>query len=193
MTEYYQIDLARMRRIVQLNCQLMSDVPYAQRMRVVPELTSDHDDCESNISDRCGRSYDQSFQADQESLFLDYIYSNSYSRIPRRYLTSFAVKGDFFHSFFGSEENDLDQESRVETLRDDIAMVKGGDRGGDDVMGDRDRIASNERINAGIVNPDDEDIQMAGHHLLTSGNLPDTKEEKTRENTRKRRRTQSTG
>jgi len=192
MTEYYQIDLARMRRIVQLNCQLMSDVSYAQRMRVVPELTSDHDDCESNISDRCDRSYDQYFQADQKSLFLAYIYSNSYSRILRRYLTSFAVNEDFFHSFFGSEENDLDQKSRVKTLRNDIAKVKDEDRGGDDVMGDRDRIASNERINAGIVNPDDEDIQMASHHLLTSGNLPDTKEEKTRENTRKSRRTQST-
>lgn len=177
MTKYYQIGLARMRRIVQLNCH---------------ELTSDHDDCESNIFDRCDKSYNQSFQADQKSLFLDYIYSNSYSRISRRYLTSFAVKEDFFHSFFDSEENDLDQESRVKTLWNDIVMIKNEDRGEDDVMSDRDCIASNERINAGIVNSDDEDIQMTSHHLLTSGNLPNTKEEKTRENTRKRRRTQST-
>jgi len=175
--KYYQIDSTRMRRIVQLNCQLMSDVPYAEKMRVVPELTSEHDSCGSNISDRCGRPYDQSFQADQESLFLNYVYSNSYSRIPQRYLTSFAVKRDFFHSFFGSEENDLDREPRVESLRDDIAKDEDGDKDGDDVMGDRDRITSNERIDAGTVNPDDEDIQIAGHDLLTSVNLPDTKEE----------------
>ncbi len=174
---YYEINSAHMRRIVQLNCHLMSDVPYAERMRVVPELTSDHDGCGSDISDRCGRPYDQSFQADQESLFLDYIYSTSYTRVSKRYLTSFAVKRDFFHSFFGSEEDDLDQEPRMETLRDDIAKDEGGDEDEDDMMDDRDRITSNERINAGKVNPDAEDIQMAGHHLSTSGDLPDTKEE----------------
>jgi len=146
---YYEINSAHMRRIVQLNCHLMSDVPHAERMRVVPELTSDHDGCGSDISDRCGRPYDQSFQADQESLFLDYIYSAAYTRVPKRYLTSFAVKRDFFHSFFGSEEDDLDQEPRMGTLRVLRDDIEGGD----------------------------EDIRMAGHHLSTSGDLPDTKEE----------------
>lgn len=96
---------------------------------------------------------------------------------------------DFFHSFFDSEENDLNQKSRVKTLRNDIVKVKNEDRGEDDVISDKDRIASNERINADIVNSDDEDIQMTSHHLLTSKNLSNTKEEKTRENTRKSRRT----
>ncbi|KAL2056560.1 hypothetical protein ABVK25_002954 [Lepraria finkii] len=170
-SKYYQIDSERMRRIVQLNCQLMSDVPYAVRMRVVPELTSDHDGCGSNISDRWGRPYDQAFEADQESLFLDYIYFSPYGNVPKRYLTTFAVKRDFFRSFFGSEEDDLDRETHVGRLfRDDVAK----DEEGDDVMGDRDRITG---INAGIVNPDDEDNQMAGQQLLTSGNLPNTKEE----------------
>ena len=99
-SKYYQIDSAHMHRIVQLNCQLIGDVPHADKVRVVPELSSDHDDCGSDISLRCGRPYDQSFQADQESLFLDHIYSSSYSRVPKRYLTTFAVKRDFFHSFF---------------------------------------------------------------------------------------------
>ena len=154
--KYYQIDSARMRRIVQLNCQLMSDVPYAERMRVVPELTSDHDGCGPDTSDRCGRPYNRSLQADQESLFLDHIYFNSYSSIPKRYLTSFAVKRDFFHSFFGSEENDLDREPRVETLRDGIAMDEDGDEDGDDVLGDRDHV---ETLRDGIANDEggDED------------------------------------
>jgi hypothetical protein len=162
-SKYYQIDSARMHRIVQLNCQLMSDVPYAERMRVVPELTSDHESCGSDISDRCGRPYDQAFQADQENLFLHHIYSNSYSRIPKRYLTSFAVKRDFFHSFFGSEEDDLDRERRVNILRDDVAKDENEDE--DDVMGDRDHITSDDGMNAGIDSPPDEDIQMAGHRL----------------------------
>ena len=176
-SKYYQIDSARMRRIVQLNCQLMSDVPYAERMRVVPELTSDHDGCGSDISDRCGRPYDQSFHADQESLFLDYMYSNSYSNVSKRYLTTFAVKRDFFHSFFGSDEDDLDREPRVETLRDDIVKDEGGNEDRDDIIGDRDRITSNDGMNAGIVNPGDENIPTAGHHLVTSESPPDTKEE----------------
>ncbi len=50
--------------MIQLNCQLMHDVPYAERMKVAPELTSEYDDCGSDITDRCGRPYDNSLQAD---------------------------------------------------------------------------------------------------------------------------------
>ncbi|KAL9122018.1 MAG: hypothetical protein Q9187_001422 [Circinaria calcarea] len=108
-SKYYAIDSERMLRIVQLNRQLLSDVPYLERVTVASELTSDHDDCGSHISDRCGRPWEHSFQADEESLFLNHIYLNSYSTLPKRYLTSFAVKRDFFRAFFVSEEDDLDQ------------------------------------------------------------------------------------
>lgn len=63
-SKYYQIDSTRLRRIVQLNCQLMDDIPYADRMKAAPKLTSDHDDCGSDISDRCGRPHEHSFRAD---------------------------------------------------------------------------------------------------------------------------------
>jgi len=46
----------------------------------------------------------------------------------------------------------------VESLRDNIAKDEDGDKVGDDMIGDRDRITSNKRIDAGIVNLDDEDI-----------------------------------
>lgn len=124
-SKYYQIDSNRMRRIVQLNCQLIGDVSYVERMKVTPELTSDHDDCESNISDRCGRPRDHSFQADEESLFLDHIYSTFYSTLPKRYLTSFGIKRDFFHSFFGSEADDLDQRPHLE--RSQVGITKNQD------------------------------------------------------------------
>jgi len=176
---------------VQLNCQLINNVLYAQRIRVVPKLTLDYNNCKSNIFDRCNRLYDQSFQANEKSLFLDYIYSNSYSYISRRYLISFAVKRDFFYSFFDFEENDLDQESRVKILRNNIVKIKNKDKNRDNIIGNRDCIASNKQINTNIVNLDDKDIQIASYYLLTSGNLSDTKEENIRENTRKSRRTQS--
>ncbi len=60
--KYYQIDSNRVRRIIQLNYQLMRDVQYAERMKVAPELTSNYDDCGSDLIDRCDRLYDSSFQ-----------------------------------------------------------------------------------------------------------------------------------
>lgn len=84
-------------------------MPYVERGLVAPVLTSDSEGCRSDISDRCGRPRELSFQADEESLFLEHIYSTSYnSTVPKRYLTSFAVKRDSFRAFFGSEEDDLD-------------------------------------------------------------------------------------
>ena len=162
-SKYYQIDSTHMHRIVQLKCQFMSNVSYAEKMKVTPELTSDHNGCGSNISDPCGKPYDQSFQADQESLILDYIYSSSYDHVPKRYLTNFAVKRDFFHSFCGFKEDDLDQKAHATILRDELAKNEEID----DAMRDSDCQTSNEGINASIDNRDDEDIQLADHHLLT--------------------------
>ena len=163
-----------MRRIVQLNCPLMSDVPYAKRMTAAPELTSDHDSCGPEISDRCGRPHEHSFQTDQESLFLDHIYSDSYSSIPQRHLTSFAIKRDFFHSFFGCEVDDPDRLPRLEAPRDTIA--KGENE--EEALSDRERITRSEGSDAGMLKSDDEDSQMAGQRLLTSRNLPTIQEEK---------------
>ena len=108
-SKYYAIDSNRMRQILLLNCQLLGDVPYNKRGLAAPKLTSDDEGCGSDIFDRCGRPRERSFLADEENLFLDHIYSTSYSTLPKRHLTSFAVKRDFFRAFFGSEEDDLDQ------------------------------------------------------------------------------------
>lgn len=127
-----------MRRIVQLNCQLIGDVSYVERMKVTSELTSDHDDCESDISDRCDRPRDHSFQADEESLFLNHIYSTFYSILFKRYLTSFGIKRDFFHSFFGSEADDLDQRPHLE--RSQVGITKNQDV----VTGDQDHVTKDQ-------------------------------------------------
>ncbi len=153
-SKYYAIDANRMRQIVQLNCQLLGDVPYVETGRVTPALTSDHDDCGSNISDRCGRPRERSFQADEESLFLEHIYSTSYSTLPKRYLTSFAVKRDVFRAFFGSEEDDLDQPPSLEAFRDD-----------------------HRRYQEENVHMFDSETQPAGHRLSPTLDVPDAGED----------------
>ncbi len=116
-SKYYAIDSERMHQIVQVNCQLLGDVPYIKRRAVAPELTADHEGCGLNISDRCSRPQERSFQTDEENLFLKHIYLTSYSTHPKRYLTSFAIKRDFFCAFFGSEEDDLDQRQQLGSLQ----------------------------------------------------------------------------
>lgn len=92
LSKYYAVDSGWMCQIVQLNCQLLSNMPYIEREMVTPELTSDQNDCGSNISDHCGRPRECSFQADEKSLFHEHIYLTSYSTLPKCYLTSFAIK-----------------------------------------------------------------------------------------------------
>jgi len=153
-SKYYTIDSDRMRQILLLNCQLLGDVPYVKRGLVAPELTSDHEGCGSDISDRCGRPRERSFQLDEESLFLEHIYSTSYSTVPKRYLTSFAVKRDFFRAFFGSEEDDLDQQPSFEALQDDH----------------RRSLEENAHIS-------DSETQPAGHHLSPTLDVPNAGED----------------
>ncbi len=137
-SKYYQIDSNRMCRIIQLNCQLIDDVSYVERMKVTSELTSDHDDCESNIFDRCDRSRDHSFQADEKSLFLNHIYSIFYSTLFKCYLTFFDIKRDFFHSFFDSEADDLNQRLHLE--RSQIGITKNQDV----VTGNQDHVIKDQ-------------------------------------------------
>ncbi len=153
-SKYYAINPDRMRQIMLLNCQLFSDVPYFKKELVAPVLTSDYEGCGSDISDRCGRPWERSFQADEESLFLEHIYSTSYSTVPKRYLTSFAVKRDSFRAFFGSEEDDLDQQPSFEAFHD-----------------------GHRRHQEENVHMPDSETQPAGHHLSPTLDVPDTGED----------------
>ena len=126
--KYYRIDAKRMHQIVQVTCQLIGDVPPVKSTSGPPELTSDHNSCGSDISDRCGRPYDDSLAADEDKLFFDYIYEQSYDMRPKRYLTSFDIKRDFFHSFFGSSPDNLDQHPGLATSEDGIADDRARDR-----------------------------------------------------------------
>ena len=151
-SKYYQINSNCMRWIIQLNCQLIDDVSYVERMKVTLKLTSDHDDCELNIFDRCNRSRDHSFQADEKSLFLNHIYSIFYSILLKCYLTFFDIKQDFFHSFFNSEADDLNQRSHLERSQIDIiknqnVMTRNQDhviKDQDEMMRDQDHVIKDQ-------------------------------------------------
>lgn len=67
-----------------------------------PSVCTDRDSCGADLSSRCGRPFERAFLADKGHLFLRYIYPDEpYEPQRKQYLTSFAVKRDIFHSFFG--------------------------------------------------------------------------------------------
>jgi len=115
------------RRKVQLIYQIIGDPECGETMTAAPELTSDRENGRPDISDkcgrpdisyRCGRPHSSALQADEGCIFFDHIYSTSYDIAPKRYLTSFAITRDFFHSFFGTAEDDLDQPNFFRLPRD---------------------------------------------------------------------------
>lgn len=67
-----------------------------------PEISSDRDSCGSDLSLRCGRPFEQAFHNDVGRLYLRYLYKDYRDAQRKRYITSFAVKRDIFHAFFGS-------------------------------------------------------------------------------------------
>lgn len=123
-SNYYKVDQELMRRKVQLIYQIIGDIARAETVTTAPELTSDHENGRPDASDRCGRPRASALQADGGYLFFDHIYSTSYDTTPKRYLTSFAVTRDFFHSFFGTAEDELDRLSSFRLPR----YGPGGDR-----------------------------------------------------------------
>lgn len=113
------------------------------------------------------------FRADQESLFINYIYSASYSIVSQHYLTPFAAKRDVFHNFFGSEEDDLNRQLRFEILRDTLLK----DENKSEVTGDVDHTDGNEEANDSTIDPESAELQLPGQNSLTSENTVDMKEE----------------
>lgn len=79
---------------------------------------------------------------------MHHIYSTSYSTLPKRHLTSFAVKRDFFRAFFGSEEDDLDQQPSFQASQDD------------------------HRYQEENVHMSDSETQPANHHLSPTLDVP---------------------
>ena len=104
--DFFRIEPVELHGKVQAICAILHGITGKEAAAKVPELTSDYDDCGFDIANRCGIPFEKSFLADRQYLFLQYLYSDSYSITPKRYLTSFDVKRDIFHSFFGTVEEE---------------------------------------------------------------------------------------
>jgi len=115
--KYYQLRSDRLRQKVQLICQALEDIEQVEPETRHPEVTSDYDDCGSDIEDRCGRPQEHSVKKDEENLFLNHIYSESLATVPKQYMTSFAWKRDMFHFFFDTPQNEA-QRIEVDLMRD---------------------------------------------------------------------------
>jgi len=115
--KYYQFRSDRLHQKVQLICQMLEDIEQVEAETRHPEVTSDYDDCGSDIEDRCGRPQEHSVKKDEENLFLNHIYSESLAIVPKQYMTSFAWKRDMFHFFFGTPQNET-QSIKVDLSRD---------------------------------------------------------------------------
>ena len=104
--KYYKIDTETERRKVLLISQIIGDEPRMEPPTGPAEMVSDVEDCGWDLANRCGMPYTHSFQEDVDSLFFDNIYSKHYTS-SKRYLTSFGIKRDMFHAFFGDMPDDL--------------------------------------------------------------------------------------
>lgn len=104
LTAKEQYNIAR-----KMNLQLSRYTPKMQKRKsqAPPESTTDAADssCGSDVSFRCGVPFEQSFECDQAQLFLKCLHDAGSSIPTKQYLTSFAVKKDMIHSFFGELGN----------------------------------------------------------------------------------------
>lgn len=112
--KYYNLEGDRLRQKMQFICQVLKDIEEVKIQTRYFEMISDYDDCGSDIEDRCGRSQEHSVTKDEENLFLNHIYSESFAVILRKYMTSFACKRDSFHFFFGTSKHEAKSSQRSE-------------------------------------------------------------------------------
>ena len=80
---------------------MLHDIGEANIRDTTSEITSDFDDCESDIDDRYGRSQEHFVRKNEQNLFIVQIYVTTSVIMPKQYMTSFVWKRDMFQVFFG--------------------------------------------------------------------------------------------
>lgn len=102
--QFYRLDEGEIRDKVQRLKALLADVQRRPSETETPALSSDIKSCGSDITSRCGRPFEQSFEDDVPHLFLQHVYHGCGRRVEhcrKQYLTAFSVKRDVFCAFFG--------------------------------------------------------------------------------------------
>jgi len=103
--EHYKFDEMTFSNEVQRIVTTLRGVQARSVPLTAPLLSFDgHSDMD--LADRCGRPFEQSFLDDKKYLFARYIYHKPQQledlvSLRQRHLTSFKVKQDIFHAFFG--------------------------------------------------------------------------------------------
>lgn len=59
---------------MQLIRQVLGDIEAIKTQTACPEVTSDYDDCGSDIEDRCGRPQEHSVKKDEEKFLFGHVY-----------------------------------------------------------------------------------------------------------------------
>jgi len=102
--EYYDISTAALNTAVGLIVRILQGIEPRVIDFKLPPLTSDYRD-NTDLADRCGRPFEQSFLDDKKYMFYQHIYDNRSEQWTlqqsERYLTSFKAKHDIFIAFFG--------------------------------------------------------------------------------------------
>ena len=78
---------------------MLEGIKAIKTQTACPEVTSDYDDCGSNVEDRYKKPQEYSVKKDKENLFIGHVYPESLAITPKEYITSFACKRDSFHFF----------------------------------------------------------------------------------------------
>ena len=99
--QLYQFDDTAFDLNVRKICDTLKQVQRSNPVPPSPDLSSDRESCGPDVSFRCGRPFEQAFLDDVGRLFLRYVYSDSLCASRKRFITTFAVKRDIFHCFFG--------------------------------------------------------------------------------------------
>ena len=99
--QLYQFDDTAFDLNVRKICDTLKQVQRSCPVLPTPDLTSDRESCGPDVSSRCGRPFEQAFLDDVGRLFLHHVYKDSLCASRKRYITTFAVKRDIFHCFFG--------------------------------------------------------------------------------------------
>jgi len=102
--QFYRLDEEDIRDKITHLKALLADIQRRPSVTETPALSSDFKSCGSDITSRCGRPFEQSFEDDAPYLFLQHVYYDYGRRAEhcrKRYLTSFAIKRDIFCAFFG--------------------------------------------------------------------------------------------
>ena len=101
-SNFFRIKPVKLHDKVQIIYTILYNITEKKAAAKILKLTFNYDNCGFDIINRYKISFEKSFLANRQYLFLQYLYLNLYSITLKRYLTSFDIKRNIFYNFFGT-------------------------------------------------------------------------------------------